>query len=156
MLTNHVPCLKICVAWKNLEDNFIIIENLNLSKFKAIKFVEFITWYEWRINEGFMQNSQQERKDEIIYFLFVFESKILEIKNIDLENLYPNYPWKKDILNQLKNENIELNFLYQKLNFYNKKTNDLENTNKELKSVIEKNLEKIKELEELIKRILKK
>lgn len=107
-----VPCNKIAIGWLSYEDSFTIVEVLNIYKFKKISFVDFCDWYEWRIQEGYTNNSQQNRKEEVLYFLFIFEKKILELKKINLKYLKPNYPWKDSTLIYELNE---VNFLKNKI-----------------------------------------
>lgn len=122
--SSHIPCIRIATAWKNSLDKYIINENLNISKFKKINYNEFIDWFEWRIEEGYTQNSQQERQDTFLFFLFSFEKNIFNLKKINLNYLKPKYPWSDNLI---FTEFKEVNFLKEKIRRLEEEIKSLKN-----------------------------
>jgi hypothetical protein len=107
---------------------------LDIFKFKKKSYEDFNRWIEWRLNTGYVKDSQQKRKDKIMCFLLIFEKQIIEIikKNIDL--FVPLYPWRpnfitlfeKDYEFTIKKEKEKIKNLEEKVKLLEKKIKLLE------------------------------
>lgn len=70
-------------------------------------YVEFQKWAQHRINYDLKYNSEGD------FYSFSFIANSFIVKNEDLAYLKPYYPWKLNLLNEIKSEEIK-NILNEK------------------------------------------
>ena len=120
---NIIPCYSISFAKKDIHSTLIICERENINKVKKLNYLDFEEWINWRI----YSDKKYNVKSNFYYILLSFEKKIIEEKNVNLNNFLPIYPWKIEWMNFLSINENKIEFLENKLKIAENKIAELEN-----------------------------
>lgn len=122
LLDISLYCYAITSTYIDKKNNILISENLSIKRFKKIKFDDFIEWYENRITS----DKKYEISDEFISLVFHFEKNIIKLKNIELDNVSPKFPWNEKMISFLNEEELNIEKLKNKIKKLEKRIKEIE------------------------------
>lgn len=108
----------------------IVLENISIYKFKKMNFDDFMEWFDWRFNYGLNSTSSNQRQDDILSIVLLYDQRILKATNFDLNKIYPIYPWKNEIVKEVNTGGYDL---------YQTEIIKLKKKIKELEDLLDKN-----------------
>ena len=100
LLSSIYPFTELIIRIKK-NDESIVTERVNSSIFLKMSYYEFQKWSQYRIN----YDLKYYREGDFYSFSFISNSYL--VKEEDLHYIKPDYPWKDEILNEIRSIEIK-------------------------------------------------